>query len=107
MKWFCRLLSIYFMTLACLPCSDGGHEHEEQVEYTVSHDGEHEDCNDLCTPFCQCTCCGSIVLNTKQAAAYSGFLAKPGDRVNDFSYRAPLSLEHLAPPFRPPIFHLG
>ncbi len=113
MKWFCRLLSIYLMTLACLPCSDGGHAHDDHEGESISlmedssQDTEHRDCNDFCTPFCQCTCCGLTVLNSKQAASTSKALYAPDVRTNDFYYQAPFSSAHPSALFRPPINKLG
>lgn len=64
MKWFCHIFSLYLLTLSCLPCSDGDHDHVGQssgmtVIYVTSGNGypSHEQCNDVCSPFCGCHCC--------------------------------------------------
>ncbi len=63
MKWFCHIFSLYLLTLSCLPCSDGGHDHVRQAAGTPAHFTsansfpEHTQCDDTCSPFCGCHCC--------------------------------------------------
>lgn len=59
LTWF--LFSIYVVSLSLLPCNDidicgsfaktGLHKNHSQDKNTDPHD-------DLCAPFCSCTCCG-------------------------------------------------
>lgn len=56
------LLSLYFLVLSCLPCADA--EAMDFNDCTVSEhhsDGTHHD--DFCSPFCICSCCGSVVFS--------------------------------------------
>jgi hypothetical protein len=47
------------MVLSVLPCSDDANCNQDNVEQIADHsDHEHEE--DTCTPFCVCTCCGSV-----------------------------------------------
>ena len=63
MKWFCQIFSLYLLTLSCLPCSDGEHEHNGQTTGTTTcftsanNYSDHENCQDTCSPVCGCHCC--------------------------------------------------
>jgi hypothetical protein len=53
---------MYFLGLNVLPCSDVA-ESQQVVEHTeLSQDLEHEDHEDFCSPFCQCSCCSISVI---------------------------------------------
>lgn len=43
--------------LAFIPCSDG----MSCIDNTEQSSHDHSDHEDHCTPFCTCTCCGSVV----------------------------------------------
>ncbi|HEX8016016.1 MAG TPA: DUF6660 family protein [Flavobacterium sp.] len=68
MKLTNTILSIVILILSCMPCADMGinsfaHTKSELVSKQDNHSHEKE--NDLCSPFCICSCCGS------QMASYS------------------------------------
>ncbi|WP_378188412.1 DUF6660 family protein [Aquimarina sp. W85] len=59
MNYVAFILSIYFLSLNFLTCSDAD-EHTEDivVEITSECAGDHtHDSPELCSPFCQCHCC--------------------------------------------------
>lgn len=46
-----------------MPCADiSAAEHEKNANMEIGHsDADHEDCEDFCTPFCSCSCCGTTM----------------------------------------------
>ncbi|MEY8021416.1 DUF6660 family protein [Muriicola sp. E247] len=64
MKLLATILSIYFLALNVLPCSDAGNVNDDsQVVITVDFDGDHDQDCELCSPFCQCHCCHAHTIN--------------------------------------------
>lgn len=66
MKWINLILSIYIITLSCLPCADVEVNSlvHSSVEFASNHgDHSHDKENDLCPPFCSCACCGSQIVS--------------------------------------------
>lgn len=62
MKFFSTIFAVYIMALFLTPCADrlensGGHEHVHSSKSAHQHDSNTED---MCTPFCVCSCCGAI-----------------------------------------------
>ena len=58
MKLITLILSIYFLALNVVPCSDAGNvKDDSQVVTVIDFDGDHDQDCDLCSPFCQCHCC--------------------------------------------------
>ncbi|MEE1976253.1 DUF6660 family protein [Maribacter cobaltidurans] len=68
MKFLAIILSIYFLALNFVPCSDASAvEDGTQVVTVMDYDGEHgQDC-ELCSPFCQCHCCHSHTIDFRLA----------------------------------------
>ena len=66
MKLFSIIISIYIIALSCLPCADmevNSLAHTT-TKFTANHeDHSHDKENDLCSPFCICSCCGSQVVS--------------------------------------------
>lgn len=59
------ILSIYITCLILIPCSDIEHNDSNNI-VTMDVNSEYLDkhTNDLCTPFCTCTCCHTnVILN--------------------------------------------
>ena len=57
MKWTPFILFLYILALSVAPCTDGANDAcKEKIE---QHD-HSEDEDDGCTPFCTCSCCGSL-----------------------------------------------
>lgn len=68
MKFFNIIFSIYLVALSCLPCDDVelNSAAHKTVEITSNHDeksNNHDKENDLCSPFCSCSCCGSQIVS--------------------------------------------
>jgi hypothetical protein len=63
MKVIAIILSIFTFALSVIPCDDEGVFATEQLT-SISQSSDHNSHNDidLCTPFCSCVCCASIVL---------------------------------------------
>ncbi|MEF3079822.1 MULTISPECIES: DUF6660 family protein [Flavobacteriaceae] len=58
MKFITLILSIYFLTLNTVPCSDIDKSIDDsQVVSVVDYNGEHDEDCELCSPFCHCHCC--------------------------------------------------
>ncbi len=52
------ILSIYFLALNIVPCSDAEDTKDDsQVVSGIDNNGDHDQTCDLCSPFCQCHCC--------------------------------------------------
>lgn len=62
-KILTNVLWVYLLGLLVLPCNDAcsrdSHELPVTMEQAQDH---HEEENDLCTPFCICSCCASPVI---------------------------------------------
>jgi len=62
MKFWSFLIAITILVLSCMPCSDAGASVSAlsrtsapaDAQPTGGHQDEHRD---LCSPFCQCSCC--------------------------------------------------
>lgn len=73
MKVLHFLLSIYLLVLSMAPCSDAVECTEANltiVSSSIGHDNHSHEA-EMCTPFCICACCGSIVPMTQQRASLS------------------------------------
>ena len=66
MKLFSIIVSIYIIALSCLPCADievSSFAHNA-TKFTGNHeDHSHDKENDLCSPFCICSCCGTQIVS--------------------------------------------
>lgn len=65
MKAFTIILSIYFIGLAIVPCTDTPETSFEGTTPVISteHHNHSVPSQDNCTPFCSCACCGSLVMH--------------------------------------------
>ncbi|WP_162903450.1 DUF6660 family protein [Taibaiella koreensis] len=62
MKFWSFLIAIMILVLSCMPCSDAGAivptRNQTSAAAGDRHPGGHqEEHRDLCSPFCQCSCC--------------------------------------------------
>lgn len=110
---FIRVFCVYLLALACLPCSDGEHGHEIQTVdrgWSLSTDGhsnqEHEDCEDLCSPFCICSCCSTHSFSVKLVPMGIKFTTM-GPKQGLIYYQGTVSTDFLKALLRPPISQLG
>ncbi len=59
MRFFVFILSIYFLALSVMSCTDAcgmNTNNTSKAEFTKAHNQE-KDYNDNCSPFCNCSCC--------------------------------------------------
>ncbi|HET8735645.1 MAG TPA: DUF6660 family protein [Pricia sp.] len=64
MKLITVILSIYFLALNFMPCADSGSKDGDcQVVSVIGHDADHDQDCQQCSPFCQCHCCHSHVID--------------------------------------------
>jgi hypothetical protein len=63
MKLVAIILSLITFTLSAIPCDDNATVNSEQST-SISQDSSHTNHSgyDLCSPFCSCVCCATIVL---------------------------------------------
>ncbi len=76
MKLLNYILSIYLVALSCLPCADMeiSSAAHKAVEISANHDEKsynHDKENDLCSPFCNCNCCGSQIVSYFKITTFS------------------------------------
>lgn len=108
MKLFCPLFALYLLALACVPCNDGEHDHHDEGDRSAmestSGDAEHShsDCADYCSPFCQCSCCGTVTI-TPEVDGLPTSLPVPLFYSADFLFRSPITSAHDRALDRPPI----
>ncbi len=72
MKLFHILLSIYILALSSLSCTDVDDIHAKKVTSEISSGqpaNPHED--ETCSPFCICTCCGSMAVHFSEKTPVS------------------------------------
>ena len=65
MKLFTFIFSLYFLALSTVPCGDLSECDQSSpttVQSTTEHDN-HQHKSETCSPFCFCTCCGSVFNN--------------------------------------------
>ena len=109
MKLFCYIFSLYFLALSCLPCTDNEHETlppQYQTEIVVENEHDHENhshCNDICSPFCSCACCGMTISfqSTINYTTEFQHIVLPIVAEN-FSYQSSNSFQYLQGVFQPP-----
>ncbi|AZA87613.1 hypothetical protein EG349_12835 [Chryseobacterium shandongense] len=69
MKIFVILFSIYFLALSVMPCTDAcdiNISNSSKSEFTkISNDQTNY--KDVCSPFCSCACCHTVVNFTFQS----------------------------------------
>ncbi|WP_091156307.1 DUF6660 family protein [Mucilaginibacter pineti] len=61
MKYLAFLFSLYFTLLAILPCQDREDNMASVVHATIqtTHSGNDHAGQEVCPPFCTCTCCST------------------------------------------------
>ncbi|MCJ8167349.1 hypothetical protein MKJ04_21085 [Pontibacter sp. E15-1] len=67
MKYLTLIWGILILAMSCLPCTDSGAAYAQDRPTTVQADDLHHDDAqdaDLCSPLCECNCCGGITLAT-------------------------------------------
>lgn len=109
MKYFCYLLSLYFLALSIMPCTDVHAMNESASEELAGiSDHDHQDCphekeQDYCPPFCVCNCCGQLLVATKfQKWSVPPLLSANFKSKNSFFYLQNWHSEYLRSVFHPP-----
>ncbi len=67
MKFFAFIFAFYILSISTMPCNDvhdGAKSSISTVEQAQDH---HESDNDICSPFCICSCCQGFVAMTSFA----------------------------------------
>jgi hypothetical protein len=85
MKYLAVIWAILIFFLSCIPCTDSGESMEQDGLTMVQTDPAHHDAGadaDLCSPLCECHCCGGVTL--------SGFRIKMGPPVVVLESQLPL-----------------
>ena len=70
MSCIAKILSVFTIVLMLFPCSDSSLQNQDNdiAQITLNADeipDHYSDDGDLCTPFCTCVCCGSLVYSVK------------------------------------------
>ena len=105
MKWINVILSIYLIALSCLPCADTEVDSPAHVLIKVAsnHDEHSQDKeNDLCSPFCNCACCGSQIVSYFQATAISIPILFESIKTQSPTYKSILSSNFYGSIWQPP-----
>ncbi len=61
-KLVCILFSVYFISLAIIPCGDKDDCNEYKQVQTSQTDHKEQHSDEACTPFCVCSCCATLFL---------------------------------------------
>jgi hypothetical protein len=72
-KFITVILSIYIFVLSAIPCVDIASEsvvHPKTALSSEKGNKPYDKENDLCSPFCICSCCGQVTLNYSATIIY-------------------------------------
>ncbi len=61
MRFFAYIFSFYLLAIFALPCNDGYNDCKT-TSAVIAADDDHShktDHNDICSPFCTCSCCST------------------------------------------------
>ncbi|MES2620358.1 MAG: DUF6660 family protein [Bacteroidota bacterium] len=76
MKFFCLLFAFYTLSISVMPCNDVHEGSKNAVITSAQAEDHHQDHNDICSPFCICSCCqGFVALTSFSEATLSPFIA--------------------------------
>ena len=81
MKWIPFILCIYILALSIIPCTDGT---TDACKEKIEHHDHSEDEDDGCTPFCVCSCCGSL-FTFSDIVSYFSFNSKISEKIDSYS----------------------
>lgn len=62
MKILVIILAIYSIALTALPCDDNANLNDQKMTSVYQNNDNSHNANDLCSPFCICSCCAGFVL---------------------------------------------
>lgn len=67
MNFFSFIMAVLVLVLSVFPCADRANERNDNyTQFSISaqhNQQENHDQNDICTPFCSCTCCTCTSIN--------------------------------------------
>ncbi len=107
MRLFSFILSIYVLALSVVPCSDGIAHKLDDVDANIEvsqteHDHNPSDHSDYCTPFCSCSCCGS--LTTVPTGHQIGEVKILASTTYLFPYKFDYSSDYTEGVWHPPVY---
>lgn len=104
MKILAFILSFIILGISCLPCSDKNApsfssqlDIEKPVSIKQLSQNDHEE---LCNPFCSCSCCGATQMNPK-ITSLEFEIVKPVSSYAD-SYLSAFTVTIALPVWQPP-----
>jgi len=62
MKIFAVIFALYTVVLSLAPCCDESEQANIQQTIQQSQNHHHDEENELCSPFCQCSCCHAFIV---------------------------------------------
>jgi len=100
MKYIAVILSFLTIALSSIPCDDDITMSEQLVVTSQNSDTHAGDITDLCTPFCTCVCCATIVLEPNIQQDISNLVISTSEL--NTSYTVSFSCNFLNRIFQPP-----
>lgn len=101
MKLLNFILSIYLLTLSCLPCADMG-EIVSNNKVAINNESSHHHNNDVCSPLCVCNCCGSQGFVYNAIYNYNFFTVKTLIDKTIPGYKSILTCNYFGSIWQPP-----
>ncbi len=105
MKLFNIIISIYITALSCLPCTDmevNSLAHTT-TKFTANHEEHsHDKENDLCSPFCICSCCGSQIISLFQIDTINFPIQSKGIKTQLPTYKSVFASNFYGSIWQPP-----
>jgi len=100
MKYIAVILSFLTIALSSIPCDDEITMSEQLVVTSQSSDTHSSNFTDLCTPFCSCVCCATVVIesNVQQNTSYVEIHSKEINIYNPSIHSSDFLGEILRPP---------
>jgi len=98
MKLFAFIMACAVLTLSCMPCFDVCTQ-TAKTEFSKTDSEQGSNHNDVCSPFCYCSCCAGFSMNH-----FITFISNPSiNRSKDFnSYLSQDIIEVSIPVWQPP-----
>lgn len=89
MRFVFTFIGIYLMVLSCLPCGDGQDANIStgtMTSLSVANNEEHQHANEVCPPFCVCSCCAAtsfFITTSKMALSKYAFRVERSHSYSD------------------------
>jgi hypothetical protein len=102
MKFFAFIMAFLMLTLPVLPCADDAEAPADKVKTEiVKQNGQQQEQehNDVCSPFCHCTCCAGFSIHHYFTTSASLLL---NSRKSYTTYLPDDLIEHSSPIWQPP-----